>query len=71
MNQPYLPHLPDDIARCNGVGFQEGDEWDWREGCEHCLRRIAKRGERNSFIEPPLIIAFECEFLIEPEEKKS
>ncbi len=60
-------NLPNDVARCNGVGFQEDDGWDWREGCENCLRRTAPRVLLYSMIEPPTIIAFECEFLIEAE----
>jgi hypothetical protein len=60
--------LPNDVARCEGVGFDEDGSWDWREGCETCLRRTAPRNGVNSFIEPPKIIAFECEFLIEPEK---
>jgi hypothetical protein len=55
-----------DIARCNGVGFDEDNKWDWREGCETCLRRTAARPEYYSLIDPPAIIAFECEYLIEP-----
>ena len=58
--------LANDVARCNGVGFQEDGEWDWREGCETCLRRTAARGEQVWMMEPPAIIAFECEFLIPP-----
>lgn len=57
--------LPNDIARCNGFFADDGDHSDWREGCETCLRRTAPRPERVQMIEPPLIIAFECEFLIE------
>jgi len=55
-----------DIARCNGVGFDEDGEWGWREGCDTCLRRTAPRPEYYSLIDPPPIIAFECEYLIEP-----
>lgn len=55
--------LPNDIARCNGVG---SDAEGWRDGCETCLRRIAPRPEAQWMIEPPPIIAFECQFLIEP-----
>jgi len=56
-----------DFTRCNGVGILfENDGWDWREGCETCLRRTALRGERVSMMEPPASIAFECEFLIPP-----
>jgi hypothetical protein len=53
--------LPNDIARCDGY-FAEG----WREGCETCLRRTAPRPELVTMISPPPIIAFECEYLIEP-----
>ncbi len=65
---PRLVRLPSDVARCDGVGFDDDGRWDWREGCETCLRRTASRGEmlQTSFIHPPAIIAFQCEFLIEP-----
>jgi hypothetical protein len=57
------PFLLDDVARCRGVG----DEQDgWREGCESCARRLAPaNGTRVANMEPPPIIAFWCEFLIE------
>ena len=56
--------LPADIARCSGSGDDEG----WREGCEDCQRRT----DRSTFplqvwMKPPAIIAFECEYRIEPE----
>jgi hypothetical protein len=70
MKQRFTEALRDDVERCDGVGFQEVDGWDWREGCETCLRRIAPRGERVWMIEPTKIIAFECEFLIEPVNTK-
>lgn len=54
--------LSNDIARCNGVG---SDQDGWREGCEHCLRRIAPRPDPYWMMEPPAVIAFECEGLIE------
>lgn len=60
---PRLVRLPNDVARCYGVG---SDEEGWREGCDTCLRRVAQRGDRVAMIAPPPIIAFECEFLIEP-----
>jgi hypothetical protein len=54
--------LPEDVARCPGSGSEaEG----WREGCEDCLRRICTPGENSPWIEPPPIIAFWCEYLIE------
>jgi hypothetical protein len=53
--------LPNDITRCDGY-YAEG----WREGCENCLRRTAPRPEQVLMISPPPIIAFECEYLIEP-----
>jgi len=61
-----MKSLPNDVARCDGSGYQESDGWDWREGCETCLRRTAPRGDRVQMIAPPAIIAFECEYLIEP-----
>ena len=58
--------LPNDIARCDGVG---SDEEGWREGCETCLRRTASRGDRVVMMSPPPIMAFWCEYLIEPEKR--
>ena len=58
--------LPGDVARCAGVGYQEDDSWDWREGCEDCLRRTAPGGQQS--VEPPAIIVFECEYRIAPGE---
>ena len=60
--------LSNDVARCNGVGSDDPEE-GWREGCETCLRRTAPRPERCSMMEPPAIIAFDCEFLIEPNDQ--
>lgn len=62
---PRIVRLPSDVARCDGVG---NDADGWREGCETCLRRTALRGDmlQTSFLHPPVIIAFECEFLIKP-----
>ena len=59
-----MNRLPNDIARCGGVG---SDEEGWREGCDTCLRRTAPRPEIVVMIAPPPIIAFECEHLIETE----
>jgi len=58
--------LPNDIGRCNGEWIEDGDHSDWREGCENCLRRTVPRTDGCEMIEPPAIIAFECEYLIEP-----
>ena len=58
--------LPDDIARCRGVG---SDEEGWREGCDVCLRRLDVKNKRYCWIAPPSIITFECEYLIEKEQK--
>ena len=58
--------LHDDIARCEGAGNDEG----WREGCETCLRRTSARNEWSSWMEPPVFITFECEYLIEDAERE-
>jgi hypothetical protein len=58
--------LPADVPRCPGEGFWEDGEWDWREGCEDCLRRTSPGGRVT--IQPPAIIAFECEYRIGPGE---
>lgn len=57
--------LPHDIARCRGVG---NDAEGWREGCEDCLRRTDPGNpDRQSYIKPPAIVVFECEYRMEPE----
>ena len=58
--------LPNDVTRCNGEWVEDGADSGWREGCETCLRRTAPRPEYYSLIDPPAILAFECEYLIEP-----
>ena len=63
--------LRNDVARCQGVGYQEDDGWDWREGCEDCLRRTTPWSGLPGggvHMEPPGIIVFECEYRIAPEE---
>jgi hypothetical protein len=59
--------LPNDVARCDGISFTEDGEIHWREGCETCLRRTANRLEHGWMMNPPVIIAFQCEYLIEPQ----
>lgn len=59
-------NLPTDIARCDGEWIEDGEDSGWREGCEICLRRTAPRPDTYPMIEPPKILAFECEYLIEP-----
>ena len=59
--------LSSDYARCHGVG---DDVAGWREGCEHCLRRTSQHDKYSSWIEPPPIIVFWCEYLIEQGEIK-
>ena len=57
--------LPNNIARCAGVG---NDDEGWREGCEDCLRRTnipSDQWRMFIWIEPPAIITFECEYRIE------
>ena len=56
--------LPNDVARCAGVG---SDEEGWREGCEDCARRLAaSTSDVYAWMLPPAIIAFWCEFRIAP-----
>jgi hypothetical protein len=56
--------LPNDVARCAGVG---DDEEGWREGCEDCARRTAgSTSEVSTWMLPPAIIVFCCEFRIAP-----
>lgn len=52
--------LPNDIARCAGVG---SDDEGWREGCEDCLRRTDPgAGDDVLRMATPPILVFECEY---------
>jgi hypothetical protein len=62
-----MKNLHNDTARCNGVG---NDKDGWREGCERCLRRIAPRLKYCLMMEPPPIVVFECDYLIEEKGNK-
>ena len=64
--------LPNDIARCAGVSETENGVTYWREGCETCMRRTSPppTSPWAAMMRPPAIIAFQCEYLIEPEETK-
>jgi len=60
--------MTDPIAHCPGKGYMgnlEDGQWYWREGCENCLRRPSPNPGAGT-VEPPLIIAFECELRIAP-----
>jgi hypothetical protein len=62
--QKRATELPNDVARCAGVG--DNDE-GWREGCADCARRTAEStGDVTAWMLPPGIIAFWCEFRIAP-----
>ena len=52
-------------ASCLGSGSYEDGEWHWREGCDDCQRRY---GWAGGWIDPPPIIAFECEYRIGPDK---
>ena len=57
--------VPNNSARCLGSGSYEDGKWHWREGCDDCQRRY---GWAGGWIEPPPIIAFECEYRIGPDK---
>ena len=56
--------LAGDVARCPGYTA----DGEWREGCEDCRRRTSPPvdPDRVWMLAPPAIVAFECEFRIEP-----
>ena len=59
--------LPYDYARCQGVN----EEGHWREGCEDCLRRTSPgREQYQPYMMPPVLVVFECEQRIAPEDWK-
>ena len=71
MEHPITPPPePLNTARCLGTGTYEGRKFYWREGCDECQRRYVKPGEKwaGDWIDPPPIIAFECEYRIGPDE---
>ena len=56
--------LPNDVARCAGVG---SDDEGWREGCEDCALRLAEStGDVTAWMLPPPFIVFWCEARIAP-----
>lgn len=59
--------LPADVARCPGVG---SDSEGWRDGCDVCLRRLVQAVDHPGVphMEPPEIIVFECEYLLEDKQ---
>jgi hypothetical protein len=64
--------LPANADRCAGMWVVDSLGGEWREGCEDCLRRTTPPPESGAtWMEPPLIVAFWCEGLIQPEGKQS
>jgi hypothetical protein len=58
--------LPNDVARCAGFWVPDSDGIEMREGCADCLRRTCKPADGvTSWVSPPLLIVFECEYRIE------
>lgn len=56
--------LPNDVARCAGVGSEEEG---WREGCEDCARRTSPAfGDHVAHMTPPGVIVFCCPNRIAP-----
>ena len=62
--------VPNDSARCFGSATYEDGKFYWREGCDDCQRRYGWAGDgwAGDWIEPPPIIAFECEYRIGPDK---
>jgi hypothetical protein len=54
-----------EVLGCPGAGVKEDGQFDWAYGCADCQRR-ARPGPTDGVVEPPPIIAFECELRIEP-----
>jgi hypothetical protein len=59
--------LPADVARCPGVGYDEGAGIEWRDGCDDCLRRASPPVDPERMMAPPVLVVFECEARIAPE----
>jgi hypothetical protein len=54
-----------EVLGCPGAGIQEDGQFYWAYDCADCLRRV-RPDPADGVIEPPPIIAFECELRIEP-----
>jgi hypothetical protein len=54
-----------EVLGCPGAGISENGQFDWAYGCADCLRRVRPE-PADGVIEPPPIVAFECELRIEP-----
>ena len=53
-----------EVLGCPGYGGSEDGQWHWREGCDDCTRRT-RPNPADGVVEPPPIVAFECELRIE------
>ena len=60
--------LPENVERCAGIGDEEEGFY---EECVTCLRRTAPITGNEKWINPPAIIAFWCEYHIEPDKEES
>lgn len=56
-----------EVLGCPGAGVQEDGRFDWAYGCDDCTRRT-RPDPADWVINPPPIIAFECELRIDPLE---
>ena len=54
-----------EVLGCPGAGVQEDGQFDWAYGCSDCTRRT-RPDPADGVVEPPPIVAFECELRIEP-----
>ena len=54
-----------EVLGCPGAGVQEDGQFDWAYGCADCQRRVGP-DPVDGVVEPPPIVAFECELRIEP-----
>jgi hypothetical protein len=54
-----------EVLGCPGAGISEDGQFDWAYGCADCLRRT-RPDPADGVVEPPPIVAFECELRIEP-----
>ena len=54
-----------EVLGCPGAGIQEDRQFDWAYGCADCQRRV-RPDPAGGVVEPPPIVAFECELRIEP-----
>jgi hypothetical protein len=54
-----------EVLGCPGAGISEDGQFYWAYGCADCQRRVNPDPD-DGVVDPPPIVAFECELRFEP-----